>query len=195
MKYQNFIIIISGPSGSGKTTICKELLKLDRSLFYSVSVTTRLKRKNEIDGLDYIFISEDKFLEMVKSGEFLEWAEIYGKFYGTLKRPILEQLSKNKDIIMDIDVQGKRNIERNFSGRVVSIFLIPPSKQVLIERLRRRADLSEEELEKRIALLDVEMNYRWEYDYWVVNDNLDETILNVKKIIDAERMRGRFTLL
>lgn len=195
MKYQNFIIVISGPSGSGKTTICREVMKLDKNLYYSVSVTTRQRRKNEVDGLDYIFISEDRFLEMVNSGEFLEWAEIYGKFYGSLKKPILENLSKNRDILMDIDVQGKRNVERNFSGRIVSIFLLPPSKEILIERLKRRADLTKEDLEKRISLLDLEMNYRWEYDYWVVNDSLEDTIMNVKKIIDAERMRGKYILL
>lgn len=194
MKYQNFIIIISGVSGSGKTTICKKLIELDENLYYSVSVTTREKRAYEIDGVDYIFISKEEFLKKIENDEFLEWAEIYGKFYGTLKKPIIENLSKNKDIIMDIDVQGKRNVERNFFGRVISIFLIPPSKDEVIRRLKLRGDLSKEELEKRISLIDVEMNHRWEYDYWVMNDDLEKAILNVKKIIDVERLRARYII-
>ncbi len=194
MKHQNFILIISGPSGSGKTTICKRLLELDNNLFYSVSATTREKRKNEVNGIDYIFLTEDEFLKMVENDELLEWAEIYGKFYGTPKKPILENMNKNKDIIMDIDVQGKRRIERNFRGRVISVFLIPPSKDILIERLRKRGDLKENELQKRISLIDTEINYRWEYDYWVLNDDLERAVLDVKKIIDVERLRAKFIL-
>jgi guanylate kinase len=194
MKYQNFILIISGPSGSGKTTICRKLLELDKNLFYSVSITTRKKRENEVNGIDYIFISKEEFLKMVKNDEFLEWAEIYGKFYGTPKKPIFENLNSGKDIIMDIDVQGKRKIERNFRGRVISVFLIPPSKEALIERLRKRGDLSEEELFQRISLIDIEMNFKWEYDYWVLNDNLERAVMDVKKIVDVERLRGKFIL-
>ncbi|MEO0202215.1 MAG: guanylate kinase [candidate division WOR-3 bacterium] len=195
MKYQNFILIISGPSGSGKTTICKSLSKLDENLFYSVSVTTREKRANEIDGIDYIFLSKDEFLKMVKNEEFLEFAEIYGYFYGTPKKPIFENLRKNKDIIMDIDVQGKRRIERNFQGRVISVFLLPPSREVIIARLKMRNDLSGNELEKRISLIEKELDYRWEYDYWIINDELEKAILDVKKIIDAERLKGKYITL
>ncbi len=194
MKHQNFILIISGPSGSGKTTICKHLLKLDDNLFYSVSVTTREKRTNEVDGVDYIFLSRDEFLKMIENDELLEWAEIYGKFYGTPKKPIIENMNKNKDIIMDIDVQGKRKIERNFKGRVISVFLIPPSKNTLIERLRKRGDLTENELQKRISLIDVEIDYRWEYGYWVLNDDLEKAVFDVKKIIDVERLKAKFIL-
>jgi len=195
MKYQNFILIISGPSGSGKTTVCKKLLELDKNLFYSVSITTRKKRENEVNGIDYIFISKEEFLEMIRKDELLEWAEIYGKFYGTPKKPIFENLNNGKDIIMDIDVQGKRKIERNFRGRVISVFLIPPSKEALIERLRKRGDLSEEELFQRISLIDIEMNFKWEYDYWVLNDDLERAVMDVKKIVDVERLRGKFILI
>lgn len=192
MKHQNFILIVSGPSGSGKTTICRSLLKLDSNLFYSVSATTRERRANEVDGLDYIFLSKEKFLEMIENNELLEWAEIYGKFYGTPKKPIIDNMNKNKDVIMDVDVQGKRSIERNFRGRVISVFLIPPSRDILIERLRKRGDLNETELQKRISLIDIEMDYRWEYDYWVLNNELEKAVLDVKKIIDVERLRARY---
>ncbi len=190
--HQPFILIVSGPSGVGKTTLCKKLLQLDGNLFYSVSATTRPMREGEVDGRDYHFLTVEEFEGMIENGELLEWARVYDNYYGTPLKPVLENFSRGKDVIMDIDVQGKRQIERNFRGRVVSVFVLPPSVDVLLERLERRGAETPQQFEKRKELIRKDLEYRWEYDYWLINDDLDKAVGELYSIIKAERLRGRY---
>ncbi len=190
--HQPFVIIVSGPSGVGKTTLCKRVMQLDGNLFYSVSATTRPRREGEVHGKDYYFLSVEQFEEWIEKGKLLEWARVYDNYYGTPLDPVIENFERGKDVIMDIDVQGKRQIERNFRGRVVSVFVLPPSVDELLERLEQRGAETPEQFEKRKKLIMRDLEYRWEYDYWLINDDLDKAVGELYSIIKAERLRGRY---
>ncbi len=190
--HQPFVIIVSGPSGVGKTTLCKRVMQLDGNLFYSVSATTRPRREGEVHGKDYYFLSVGQFEEWIEKGKLLEWARVYDNYYGTPLDPVIENFNRGKDVIMDIDVQGKRQIERNFRGRVISVFVLPPSVDELLERLEQRGAETPEQFEKRKRLIIRDLEYRWEYDYWLVNDDLDKAVGELYSIIKAERLRGRY---
>ncbi len=190
--HQPFVIIVSGPSGVGKTTLCKRVMQLDGNLFYSVSATTRPRREGEVHGKDYYFLSVEQFEEWIEKGKLLEWAKVYDNYYGTPLDPVIENFRKGKDVIMDIDVQGKRQIERNFRGRVVTVFVLPPSVDELLERLEQRGAETPEQFEKRKKLIMRDLEYRWEYDYWLVNDDLDKAVGELYSIIKAERLRGKY---
>ncbi len=190
--HQPFVIIVSGPSGVGKTTLCKRVMQLDGNLFYSVSATTRPRREGEVHGKDYYFLSVEQFEEWIREGKLLEWAKVYDNYYGTPLNPVIENFRKGRDVIMDIDVQGKRQIERNFRGRVISVFVLPPSVDELLERLEQRGAETPEQFEKRKKLIMRDLEYRWEYDYWLINDDLDKAVGELYSIIKAERLRGRY---
>jgi len=190
--HQPFILIVSGPSGVGKTTLCKRVMQLDRNLFYSVSATSRPRREGEVHGKDYYFLSPSEFENWIKEGKLLEWAKVYDNYYGTPLEPVIENFNRGKDVIMDIDVQGKRQIERNFRGRVVTVFILPPSVEELLERLEQRGAETPEQFEKRKRLIMRDLEYRWEYDYWLINDDLDKAVGELYSIIKAERLRGRY---
>ncbi len=190
--HQPFVIIVSGPSGVGKTTLCKRVMQLDGNLFYSVSATTRPRREGEVHGKDYYFLSVEQFEEWIEKGKLLEWARVYDNYYGTPLDPVIENFNRGKDVIMDIDVQGKRQIERNFRGRVISVFVLPPSVDELLERLEQRGAETPEQFEKRKRLIMRDLEYRWEYDYWLINDDLDKAVGELYSIIKAERLRGRY---
>ncbi len=190
LRHRPFLIVISAPSGGGKTTVKNVVLERMPEIAYSVSATTRKPRENEVNGVDYIFVTHEKFREWLSSGELLEWAEIYGEFYGTPKSPILKWLEEGRDVLLDLDVHGKRSVERAFVGRTVSIFLLPPSMEILRERLLDRGTETGEVLEKRLRLARSEMDHAFEYDYWVINDEVEAAAQEVMNIIRAERQRS-----
>ncbi len=189
IKHKPILIVISAPSGSGKTTIVKIVREKCPEIFYSVSATTRKMRPGEINGKDYIFVSHETFEDWIKNGKVVEWAKIYGEYYGTPKEPIDKALKRGQDVILDIDVHGKRSLEKIYGKDVVSIFLIPPSLDILRKRLISRGAESKEKLELRLKLSREEMKWGYEYDYIVINDIKEKAAENVISIIMAERMR------
>ncbi|HEU4996193.1 MAG TPA: guanylate kinase [Gemmatimonadaceae bacterium] len=180
-----FPIILSAPSGGGKTTIAKAILSVRPDIGYSVSCTTRQPRPGEINGKDYYFISRTEFLSKRERGEFAESAEVHGNLYGTLRSEVLRVLESGKHVLMDIDVQGAGQFTRVFP-QSVTIFILPPSGDVLFERLRKRQTEASQELADRLQSALQELQSVDEYEYVVVNDNLDQAVRRVGSIIDAE---------
>lgn len=180
-----FPIILSAPSGGGKTTIARHLLELRADVGYSVSCTTRAPRPREVDGKDYYFLSRDEFVRRRLAGDFAESAEVHGNLYGTLRSEIRRVLGSGRHVIMDIDVQGARQIRDAFPASV-TVFVLPPSGEVLLERLRKRKTESPQQLVSRLNSALHELRAVEEYEYVVVNDDLDQAVLRVGAIIDAE---------
>ena len=178
------LVLFSGPSGVGKDTVLEVVLKKDNSLQRSISLTTRDIRDNEIDGRDYYFISKDRFNNMVENGEVLEFAQ-YGKnFYGTPKAPVDKWLSEGKTVILKIEVQGAQQIKKLYPD-AVGIFVLPPSMEELENRLRSRGTEDEEDIQKRLEIAKNEVEKSVDYDYTVINDDLDSASNDVLKIINA----------
>lgn len=180
-----FPIILSSPSGGGKTTIAHQLLERRMDVGYSVSCTTRAPRPSEREGTDYYFLTRDEFLARRVQGDFAESAEVHGNLYGTLKSEIRRVLDTDRHVILDIDVQGARQIQAAFP-KAVTIFVLPPSGEVLLERLQRRKTESPEQLVARLNSALQELRAVEEYEYVVVNDDLDRAVQRVNAIIDAE---------
>lgn len=180
-----FPLILSSPSGGGKTTIARELLQRRTDVGYSVSCTTRAARAGEVDGRDYYFLTRDEFLAKREAGAFAESAEVHGRLYGTLKSEINRVLSAGKHVLMDIDVQGARQIQRAFP-KAVTVFVLPPSGEVLLDRLRARKSESPQQLVVRLHSALDELRAVEEYEYVVVNDELDQAVRRVGAILDAE---------
>lgn len=180
-----FPIILSAPSGAGKTTIAKALLSQRKDIGYSVSCTTRQPRAGEIPGKDYYFISRTEFLTKRERGEFAESAEVHGNLYGTLRSEVLKVLETGRHVLMDIDVQGAVQFTRVFP-QSVTIFILPPSAEVLLERLRMRDTESRHQLAGRLQSALQELQSVDEYEYVVVNDDLDTAISRIVSIVDAE---------
>ncbi len=188
IKRNNFCIVLSSPSGAGKTTISKMLIKKDKSISLSISCTTRPKRKGEKNKKDYIFMSDKEFSNLVRKNKFLEYAEVFGYKYGTLKLVVENFFKKNKDVLFDIDWQGYQQLKQS-SLEVVGIFILPPSKKELVNRLKTRARDTKIEMKKRMSLVQNEISHFPEYDYVVVNENLSKCLLQIKNIIESERLR------
>lgn len=182
------MIILSSPSGAGKTTICRQIVRRDRTIFYSVSATTRPPRKGEIPGKSYLFVSEAKFKQMISRNELLEYAEVYGHLYGTPRTPIIKALRAGRDVIADLDIQGMRACKQKLPG-TVSIFILPPSIEELKRRLAQRGTEQAEELKQRQKALERELASIPEFDYIVINDKLETAVRDVLAIIRAERLR------
>ena len=179
------LIIFAAPSGSGKTTIIKRLLALGYPLNFSISATTRSPRSGEIDGKDYHFLAETDFRKHVEEGNFVEWEEVYsGCFYGTLKSEIEKHLNQGEHVVFDVDVVGALNIKKEYRDRALAIFVMPPSLEVLKERLLIRASESEETLQMRLAKAAHEMSFAPQFDLILVNHQIDETVKEVREIID-----------
>jgi len=180
-----FPIILSAPSGGGKTTIARHLLALRSDVGYSVSCTTREPRPREVDGKDYYFLTRDEFVRRRLAGDFAESAEVHGNLYGTLRSDIARVLGNGQHVIMDIDVQGARQIREVFPTSV-TVFVLPPSGEVLLERLRKRKTESPQQLVSRLNSALQELRAVEEYEYVVVNDDLERAVLRVGAILDAE---------
>lgn len=183
------MFVLSSPSGAGKTTITRRLLEIDAELTLSISATTRTRRSNEMDGRDYHFIPPARFEEMVKRDEFLEHATVFDHHYGTPKQFVESCLGRGKDVLFDIDWQGTRQLSRVSRGDLVSVFILPPSMAELERRLRTRAQDADDVVARRMAKAAAEISHWQEYDYVLVNDDLEETIGKVRCILEAERLR------
>ncbi|MCQ2913625.1 MAG: guanylate kinase [Alphaproteobacteria bacterium] len=189
IKRRGLMLILSSPSGTGKTAIAHQILEKDNNFFLSVSVTTRAPRPGEVDGKDYYFVERKKYDEMVAKGELLEHAEFCGNCYGTPKKPVLDALEKGKDVLFDIEWQGARQIAKAAREDLVSISILPPSVNELKNRLINRGQDSTEVIEKRMKTAVDEASHYSEYDYVVINKDLDETVDAVKCILSAERLK------
>lgn len=182
------LIIISSPSGGGKGTLIKEILKTVPNIGYSVSYTTRLMREGEENGRDYFFVSRERFQELIGAGEFLEFAEVHGNFYGTSIKQVEAEAALGRDIILEIDVQGAKNV-REKMPEAVSIFILPPSFEVLKERLTARATEKKDDLELRLKNSFGEVNCYKDFEYIVINDSVEHASADLERIILAERLR------
>ncbi|MCV6602543.1 MAG: guanylate kinase [Cohaesibacter sp.] len=187
MDRRGLMLVLSSPSGAGKSTISRHLLDSDRNLQLSVSATTREKRTSEIDGVHYHFTSERHFHAMRERGDLLEWAEVHSNFYGTPCDPVEEALSNGQDVLFDIDWQGTVQLRKAAKKDVVSIFILPPSMDELKNRLVRRAEDKEEVIQRRLENAKVEIAHWDEYDYVIVNDDLERAFKAVSSILEAER--------
>jgi guanylate kinase len=185
---RGILFIISAPSGAGKTTLSRQILERVPDLRLSISYTTRAPRAGEVEGRDYHFVSADDFLRLRAGGAFAEWAEVHGSLYGTARAPLAEAFNHGHDLLLDIDVQGARQIKASYA-EAVSIFVLPPSWQELEGRLRGRATDGEEAIGRRLQRAREEAHELFSYDYWLVNDKVEGAAAVLQGIIMAERVR------
>ena len=183
---EGLLFVVSGPSGVGKGTVIEALMQEYDDINYSISATTRSPRADEVDGIDYFFLSEDKFIEMQKNGEFIECAKVHNNYYGTPRSSVIDCLEKGKDIILEIDIQGARQVKREFEECIL-IFLLPPSLEELEKRLNKRGTESEKSRKIRLENARRELKETVEYDYEVVNDEVKSTVNKLKEIIIKEK--------
>lgn len=188
---RGLLLVMSSPSGAGKTTLSRALLTSDHYIRMSVSVTTRPPRPGELDGKDYFFISKERFFEMRDNNELLEWAEVFGNLYGTPRLPVEDALGKGRDVLFDIDWQGTQQLEQAMGDDLVRIFILPPSTDELRDRLIKRAQDSSSVVAKRMAEASREMSHWMEYDYIIINDDVDVASAEITAILTAERLRRK----
>jgi len=183
------MLVLSSPSGAGKSTIARSLLENDKALTLSVSVTTRARRGSEIDGVHYHFLTDVEFRRLRDTDALLEWAEVHGNHYGTPREEVEEAMGEGRDMLFDIDWQGALQLQQKMAEDVVSVFILPPSLSELKSRLRRRAEDAPDVIEMRLANSRAEMEHWQDYDYVVVNDDLQSAYSAVRSIVTAERLR------
>jgi len=183
------MLVLSSPSGAGKTTLSRKLLESDACIELSVSVTTRPKRANEQDGRDYRFIDKAQFSRMQESGALLEWAEVFGNLYGTPREPVERALTAGRDILFDIDWQGTQQLRERARGDMASIFVLPPTMTELERRLHTRALDDDDVIKGRMAKAGDELSHWPEYDYVIVNDEIERAFSEIKQILAAERLK------
>lgn len=183
------MLVLSSPSGAGKTTISRRLLELESNLALSVSATTRAKRPGEVAGVDYHFVDLTEFNLMINRGEFLEYAKVFDNYYGTPKAQVAKALTHGRDILFDIDWQGTQQLAHNAREDLVSVFILPPSTRELERRLHSRAQDSADVVARRMAKAADEMSHWAEYDYIIVNHDIDSSVDSVRAILRAERLR------
>ena len=186
---RGIVLVISSPSGAGKTTICKNIIEKLDNVSLSVSVTTRKKRKSEIEGKDYFFKTNEEFIPMMNNNEFIESAKVFGNFYGTLKAEVLQKIEDGIDVLVDIDWQGTRQIEKHMPEDIVKIFILPPSIKELEYRLGNRASENKEDFKKRMSEARKEISHYNEYDFVIINEEIDIAVNLVKSILYSERLR------
>ncbi len=191
LKRQGILFVLSSPSGAGKTSIARYILDKDKNIKLSVSLTTRKKRKNEKAGIDYDFISKDVFETKIKNNFFLEWATVFGNYYGTSREKVQKTLQEGNDVLFDIDWQGTQQLSDNKDFDLVTIFILPPSKTVLEKRLNNRAQDSKIEVIKRMSQASDEISHYMEYNYIVINNNLEDASNQVLSILKAERLKRK----
>lgn len=185
---KGFLLVISGPAGTGKGTVCKELLKRNKDIVYSVSATTRKPRIGEIDGVNYYFVTEEKFKSMIENDEFLEYAYVHTNYYGTPKKFVFEQIEKGEIVLLEIDVQGAMQIKKKFP-EAVFIFLLPPSMEELKNRIVKRGTETEEDIKRRYENAFKELDFVDNYDYFVINDVVEDAVSDIESIIRAEKLK------
>ncbi|MBR8463409.1 guanylate kinase [Campylobacter sp. faydin G-24] len=184
------ILVISGPSGSGKSTLLSRLLKEIPNLYFSISSTTREMRDGERDGVDYHFISEDEFKNGIENGEFLEWAQVHKNFYGTSLKPVMDALKKGQIVIFDIDVQGFHIVREKFKNELTSVFITTTNKCELKKRLQNRNTDTSQTIENRLMNAVGEMEHILEYDYFLINDDLQNSYKGLKSIVHSMRLKS-----
>jgi guanylate kinase len=188
---RGLLLVMSSPSGAGKTTLSRALLAADKNITMSVSVTTRPPRPGEIEAKDYFFISKAKFAEMRDGNQLLEWAEVFGNFYGTPRGPVEGALAKGRDVLFDIDWQGTQQLAQAMEDDLVRLFILPPSAEALRERLMKRNQDSATVIAKRMAEASREISHWAEYDYVVVNESIEASNAQVAAILLAERLKRK----
>lgn len=191
MHRRGLMLVLSSPSGAGKSTIARAILAQNPDLNLSVSATTRPPRPGETDGTDYYFVSPEKFNEMVQNGEMLEHATVFENQYGTPKKPVYDALQQGQDVMFDIDWQGTQQLTEHSADDLVRVFILPPSREELHSRLKTRAQDSEETIQYRMSQSASEMSHWQEYDWVIVNDDLQQSIAQVQAILTSERLRRR----
>ncbi len=189
LQRRGLMLVLSSPSGAGKSSIARALLEKDPDLRMSVSMTTRLKRVGEVEGKDYFFTNKETFEQKIKEGAFLEHAQVFGQYYGTPKQFVEEVLTAGKDVLFDIDWQGAQQLNQQMGRDLVRVFILPPSYQELEKRLTTRAQDSKEVVQSRMSKACDEMSHWPEYEYVLINENLEECIEKVHTILKAERLR------
>lgn len=187
-KTKGNLFIVSAPSGAGKTTLCRRLLEDLPDMQLSVSYTTRAPRKGEVNNRDYTFINENTFCRMIEDGDFIEWAKVHGNYYGTSRKRLEDMMRGGIDAVLDIDVQGARQMRRNYS-KGVYIFILPPSMDILLERLNIRMSNSPEDISRRMNTARDEIREYKTYDYVILNDAINKALLELKAIVIADRVR------
>ena len=186
---KGLVLVISSPSGAGKTTICKKLIEEVDRIDLSISVTTRKKRKEEIEGKHYFFKNEYEFKKLIKENKFLEHANVFGYLYGTLKNEVVSKINNGIDVIVDIDWQGTRQIEKHLPQDIIKVFILPPSMEELARRLGKRASEDKENFIKRMSEAKKEISHYNEYDFIIVNTKIKIAVEQIKSILFSERLR------
>jgi guanylate kinase len=186
---RGIMLVVSSPSGAGKTTLTRNLLSEEENVDLSISVTTRARRASEIEGVHYRFISQRQFERMRDSDDLLEWAEVHGNFYGTPREPVEKALADGRDVLFDIDWQGTQQLYKTMRNDVVSVFVLPPSAAELKSRLEHRAEDSQEIIARRLRNAAEEIPHWTEYDYVLVNRDLDKSFARLRAILTAERLK------
>ncbi len=186
---RGIMLVLSSPSGAGKTTLARRLLESDSGIEMSVSVTTRKPRSGEAEGRDYYFVSESEFRRMRDAGELLEWARVFDNFYGTPRSPVERALAGGRDVLFDIDWQGAQQLNEKVAQDLVRVFILPPSGEILEQRLRSRAQDAPDSVARRMADAAAEISHWAEYDYVIVNADLETSVAGLRAILAAERLR------
>ena len=192
LRSKKLIIVISSPSGAGKSSICKQLLNDDPQLNISISDTTRSPRDNETDGIDYNFIKKNEFEYRIKNNEYIEYANVFGNYYGSLYKNVQKSLDNGYDVLFDIDWQGSLQLKASNQPNLLTIFVTPPSKEIIYKRLKSRAKKSgdnEQAIQFRMKMYETEMSHQNEYEHIVENDEFEECVLKIKKIILEARIK------
>ena len=188
---RGLMLVLSSPSGAGKTTLSRRLLESDSEIDMSVSATTRKPRPGEVDGKDYFFLTTEDFGIMRNKGEFLESAKVFGNYYGTPRKPVEEALARGHDVLFDIDWQGTQQLDETAPEDLVKVFILPPSAQELERRLEKRAQDPADVVAARMAKASDEISHYQEYDYIIINENMDKAFAELQAILRAERLRRR----
>ncbi len=191
--FRKFCVIISGPSGCGKTTLCRKIVGRNKEFFYSVSCTTRKPREDELNGRDYHFVSKEEFENMIKQNKLLEYAKVYDDYYGTPRESVIKNLEEGKIVIMDIDFQGMRKVKKKMED-AVTIYILPPSVEELRKRIEKRKD-SKENAFKRFKEALKEMDFWSDYDYVVINREIDRAVQDIETVINAEKLKREKMLI
>lgn len=186
---EGLLVVISGPSGTGKGTVLKLVQEINPNIRMSVSVTTRKPRKGEIDGQNYSFISVEEFKYMIENDELVEWVEYCGNFYGTPKKHIEDSTKKGFDVIFEIEVEGALNVKNKFAD-AISIFILPPSFSELRRRIEKRGTDSQNSIDKRLGRAIKEFDFVYQYDYLVINDNVENAVKDINDILHTEKLRA-----